>query len=56
MMSHFDDALLRQGKSAEAETLLRQALAVFQELKLEHEIKHAEELLATIRHEKEMMP
>ena len=35
----------RQGKFAEAEDLLRHALAVFQELKLEHEIKKAEELL-----------
>lgn len=49
MMSHFDDALLRQGKPAGAETLLHQALAVFQELKLEHEIKKAEELLANIQ-------
>ena len=47
---HFADALLRQGKSAEAESLLRQALAVFQELKLEHEIKKAEELLAKVTH------
>jgi len=46
MRGHFADALLRQGKPAAAETLLRQALAVFQELKLEHEIKKAEELLA----------
>ena len=37
---------LRRVKATEAETLLRQALAVFQELKLEHEIKKAEELLA----------
>ncbi len=46
---HFADALLRQGKSAEAEPLLRQALAVFQELKLAHEIKKAEELLAKVK-------
>jgi len=32
----------------EAETLLRQAVAVFQELTLAHEIKKAEELLAKI--------
>ncbi len=41
----FADAQLRPGKSAEAEPLLRQAVAVFQELKLDHEIKKAEELL-----------
>ena len=38
-----------QGKSAEAERLLRQALAVCQELKLEHEIKNAEELFANVK-------
>ena len=45
---YFADALLRQGKPAAAETLLRQALAVFQELKLDHEIKKAEELLKKV--------
>ena len=42
-----------QGKSAEAERLLRQALAVFQELKLEHNIKKAEEWLVKVEHGKE---
>lgn len=41
---HFAAVLLRQGKPAAAESLLRQALAVFQKLKLEHESKKAEEL------------
>ncbi len=53
MISYFANALLRQSKPAETETLLRQALAVFQELKLAHEIKNAEELLAKVEHGEE---
>lgn len=45
---HFADALLQQGKPAEAETLLRQALTVFQELKLDHEIKKAEDFWRSV--------
>jgi len=50
MRCHLADAFVQQGKFAEAENLLRQAVAVFQELKLEHEIKKAEELLEKIAH------
>ena len=49
---HFAATLIQQGKPAKAESLLRQALAVFQELKLEHEIIKAQELLTKVGHQR----
>lgn len=43
---HFAEALLQQGKPEEAEKRLHEALAIFEDLKLEHEIAKVQQFLA----------